>query len=124
MNQGTNLGSQIGRWIVLAAVVALLGALLLTIRPVGAQEAPPLIPNAETEFTYAENGTGPVTTYRATDPEGNKIFWTLEGTDDANFKIDGGVLSFKSPPTTRIPRTENDGRRLLRPRSQVTTSTG
>ena len=38
MNQGTNLGSQIGRWIILAAVVALLGALLLTIRPVGAQQ--------------------------------------------------------------------------------------
>ena len=98
MKQGTILGSQIGRWIILAAVVALLGALLLTIRPVGAQDAPPLIPNAETEFTYAENGTGSVTTYRATDPEGNKIFWTLEGTDAAHFKIEGGTLSFKSPP--------------------------
>ena len=69
MNQGTNLGSQIGRWIILAAVVALLGALLLTIRPVGAQDAPPSVSNAETQFTYAENGTGPITTYRANDPE-------------------------------------------------------
>ena len=49
MNQGTNLGSQIGRWIVLAAVVALLGALLLTIRPVGAQDGtPPTVSTAET----------------------------------------------------------------------------
>ena len=103
MNQGTILGSQIGRWIILAAVVALLGALLLTMRPVGAQEAPPLIPNAETEFTYVENGDKPVTTYRATDPEGNKIFWTLEGTDAADFKIDGGALSFRSPPNYENP---------------------
>ena len=39
MRQGTNLGSQIGRWIILAALVALLGALLLTIRPVFAQSS-------------------------------------------------------------------------------------
>ena len=63
MNQGTNLGSQIGRWIILAAVVALLGALLLTIRPVGAQDAPPTVSNADTVFDYAENGTGPITSF-------------------------------------------------------------
>ena len=28
MNQGTNLGSQKGRWIIIAALVAVLGALL------------------------------------------------------------------------------------------------
>ena len=38
MNQGTNLGSQVGRWIILAALVVALGALLLTIRPVVAQQ--------------------------------------------------------------------------------------
>ena len=103
MNQGTNLGSQIGRWIVLAAVVALLGALLLTIRPVGAQDAPPSVSNAETQFTYAENGTGPITTYRANDPERLKIFWTLGGADAADFTIDGGVLRFKSPPNFEVP---------------------
>ena len=134
MNQGTILGSQIGRWIILAAVVALLGALLLTIRPAGAQEAPPLIPNAETEFTYAENGTIPVTTYRATDPEGNKIFWTLEGTDAADFKIKGGVLSFKSPPnyenatdrsgSGRSARRHYSRGSLLRLKPVATTSTG
>ena len=80
---------------------------MLTMRPVGAQEAPPLIPNAETEFTYVENGDKPVTTYRATDPEGNKIFWTLEGTDAAEFKIDGGALSFRSPPNYENP-TDGD----------------
>ena len=103
MNQGTNLGSQVGRWIVLAALVALLGALLLTIRPVGAQDAPPSVSIAETQFTYAENGTGPITTYRANDPESLKIFWTLGGADAADFTIDGGVLRFKSPPNFEVP---------------------
>ena len=103
MRQGTNLGSQIGRWIILAALVALLGALLLTMRPVGAQDAPPLIPGAETVFNYTEKGTVPVTTYRARDPEGNKIFWTLSGTDAGVFSIDGGALRFKSPPDYENP---------------------
>ena len=103
MNQGTNLGSQIGRWIILAAVVALLGALLLTIRPVGAQDAPPSVLDAKTLFDYAENGTGPVTTYRATDPENNPIFWTLGGPDAADFTIALGVLDFETPPNFEVP---------------------
>ena len=103
MKQGTNLGSQIGRWIILAAVVALLGALLLTIRPLGAQEAPPSVRDANTLFDYAENGTGPITTYLATDPENNPIFWTLGGPDAADFTIEGGVLRFKSPSNFEVP---------------------
>ena len=103
MRQGTNLGSQIGRWIILAALVALLGALLLTIRPVGAQDAPPTISSAETQFTYDEDDTGPITTYRARDPEGRPIFWTLGGADAADFTIAGGVLRFESPPNFEVP---------------------
>ena len=103
MNQGTNLGSQIGRWIILAAVVALLGALLLTIRPVGAQDAPPSVLDAKTLFDYAENGTGPVTTYKATDPENKPIFWTLGGPDAADFTIAGGALRFETPPNFEVP---------------------
>ena len=104
MNQGTNLGSQIGRWIILAAVVALLGALLLTIRPVGAQDAPPTISDAQTVFSYAENGETPIITYRATDPETKPVFWTLAGVDARYFTIFGGELSFKSPPNFEMPR--------------------
>ena len=103
MNQGTNLGSQIGRWIVLAALVALLGALLLTIRPVGAQDAPPSVSNVETQFTYDEKGTGPITTYRARDPEGRPIFWTLGGPDAADFTIADGTLRFRSLPNFEVP---------------------
>ena len=97
MNQGTNMGSQIGRWIILAAVVALLGALLLTIRPLAAQTP------AETVFDHNENDTGAITTYSSTDPEGNTIFWTLGGADAADFTIDGGSLHFKNAPNYEVP---------------------
>ena len=103
MKQGTNLGSQIGRWIILAAVVALLGTLLLTIRPVGAQDAPPTIGDARTVFSYAENGDKPIITYRARDPEDKPVFWTLAGADARRFTIFGGELSFKSPPNFEMP---------------------
>ena len=103
MNQGTILGSQIGRWIVLAALVALLGALLLTMRPVGAQEAPPSLPSAETVFDHEENDNGSITTYRATDPENNPVFWTLGGPDAADFTIARGTLRFRSPPNFEVP---------------------
>ena len=48
---------------------------------------------------YAENGTGPVTTYSATDPESATITWSLEGDDAADFEIStGGVLTFRTSP--------------------------
>ena len=107
MKQGTNLGSQIGRWIILAAVVALLGALLLTIRPVGAQQdTAPTLSNAVTAHDYDENGKGPITTFRANDPEGNKIFWTLGGPDAADFTIVGGTLRFNSEKFPNGPNYE------------------
>ena len=120
MKHGTSLGSQAGRWIILAALVVALGALLLTIRPVGAQQdTAPTLSNAVTAHDYAENGTGPITTFRARDPEGKPIFWTLGGADAADFTIDGGVLRFnavKFPngpnyevPTDRHDDTDNDG---------------
>ena len=48
---------------------------------------------------YAENGTGPVATYSATDPGSATITWSLEGDDAADFEISsGGELTFKSSP--------------------------
>ena len=108
MRQGTSLGSQIGRWIFLAAVVVALGALLLTIRPVGAQDAPPTISDAQTVFNYAENGDKPIITYRARDPETKPVFWTLVGVDARHFTIFGGELSFKSPPNFEMPLDSAD----------------
>ena len=48
--------------------------------------------------SYAENGTGVVETYTASDPENAAIAWTVEGTDASAFDISGGDLTFKSSP--------------------------
>ena len=53
---------------------------------------------------YAENGTGPVAAYLATDPESATITWTLEGDDAGDFDISSsGVLTFKSSPDHETP---------------------
>ena len=105
MNQRTNLGSQIGRWIILAALVVVLGALLLTIRPVVAQSdgAPQLTIVPPNTVEHNENDGEAVYTFVATDPEGKTIFWTLSGTDAGDFVIDDGVLKFKNAPDYEIP---------------------
>ena len=117
MNQGTNLGSQIGRWIVLAALVALLGALLLTIRPVGAQN---LVAHTD---EVREHSTDEVR-LGAYEPDRTQIAdrWELvTDTDDPaydddfldyrHFKIDrmSGVMTFKSPPDYENPRSAAAG---------------
>ena len=62
MIQGRILSSQTGKWIILAALAAVLAVLLAT-SGVRAQD------NSMT-IEYAENGKDPVTTFTATDPEG------------------------------------------------------
>ncbi len=48
---------------------------------------------------YAENGTGPVASFTATDQDGDDIEWSLSGADGAKFAISAdGTLSFKSSP--------------------------
>ena len=52
---------------------------------------------------YEENGTGPVATFTATDPEGDPVLWdivsSVDSPDAEDFKISkDGVLSFKSSP--------------------------
>ena len=87
MNQGTILGSQIGKWIILAVVVAAFAA-LLTASVVRAQEL-------DGSIEYAEDRTDPVATFMATDPEGDTVTWSLEGDDEQDFDIsEDGVLTF------------------------------
>ena len=103
MKQGTILGSQIGKWIILAVVVAAFAA-LLTVSVVRAQDD-------STTIEYAENGKDAVATFTATDPEGvTPITWSvpddlvaanieaIEDGDDADnehFMIDkDGMLKF------------------------------
>ena len=56
------------------------------------------------ECEYAENGTGPVATFTATDPEGAAVRWDLSGADQIAFSISkDGVLSFNSSPDFEAP---------------------
>ena len=84
------------------AILALLAAsllFLLTGSPLQAQD--------DGTIEYAENGTDPVVTFTAVDPEGTVVKWSLAVNDAAgeplnddasDFSIDGGVLSFKKSP--------------------------
>ncbi len=57
--------------------------------------------------SYQENGTGPVATYTANDPDGDAITWDIQivGREDGDkFIISGdGSLSFKEPPDYENP---------------------
>ncbi len=56
---------------------------------------------------YAENSTGTVGTYTASDPESGGVTWSVAGTDSARFTIStSGELSFKAPKDYEKP---NDG---------------
>ena len=100
-------------------VLALLAALavgvlfLLPGGPLHAQEA-------ATELEYAENGTDPVATFTAVDPEGRTVYWDVlaanatfadiddveqadaADADDFSISMDG-VLNFKFPPSFESP---------------------
>ena len=76
------------------ALLALLTASLLFLLPGGPLHAQ----DADGPIMYAENGTGPVATYTAVDPEGKSIVWSLAGTDMGDFSIENGVLTFNSSP--------------------------
>ena len=58
---------------------------------------------------YPENGTHTVAAYTAMDPEGEDIAWSLDGTDAADFDIQGGVLTFNSPPDYEDPTDRDTG---------------
>ena len=102
-------GHLINKWTVaVVAALAVMAALLATTLPAWGQDAPPSLSNAETQFDYAEDGAGPVTTFTANDPENKPVFWTVGGADAADFTIDGGTLRFKSPPDYEVPTDRHD----------------
>ena len=60
--------------------------------------------SGDAAVSYAENGTGSVGTYTASDPENATISWSLAGADAADFSIsDGGVLAFAATPDYESP---------------------
>ena len=85
MNQGTNLGSQTGRWVILAALVAVLGALLFLL-PGGLVQAQ----NDVYIDAYPENSKERVATLTATDPESVRtIVWEVVPADADFNNIEG-----------------------------------
>ena len=80
------------------ALLAALALCLLFLLPGGFAQA------QETTIEYEENGTGPVATYTAVDPEMTEIVsWSLGGTDAGAFDISNGVLTFKKSPDYEMP---------------------
>ena len=67
----------------------------VTVNVTNVNERPEITRPADTDIPYEEHGTGPVATYRATDPERDPIQWTV---DSAAFTISDGVLRFLIPP--------------------------
>ncbi|WP_420445773.1 cell wall-binding repeat-containing protein [Candidatus Poriferisodalis sp.] len=65
-------------------------------------DEPPVVTGSRL-VRFAENNTVAVSSYSAQDPEGAEVQWGLSGTDAAVFVIDGGVLSFVSPPDREMP---------------------
>ena len=114
----TRYGYLINKWTVLAAVtLAVLAAVMATAMPAGAQDSATIM--------YVENGTGPVATLTATDPEGaTPITWSVaaagttfvsgagitlaDAADAEHFTMDeDGMLKFSSPPDFENPSGEN-----------------
>ena len=71
----------------------------VTVTVEAVDEAPEFRRGSRDTFTYRENGTSALYTYRATDPEGAVVAWSVSGTDGEDFEIStGGVLEFRDPP--------------------------
>ena len=75
----------------------------VTITVTGVNEAPDIPGGAAATFNYQENGTNPVHTYTATDPDNDSITWSLTETDRGDFSVAGGVLTFRRPPDFEAP---------------------
>ena len=61
------------------------GAFDVTVVVVDVNEAPDFRSGSKTSFTYRENGTSALYTYRATDPEQGELSWSLRGRDAEDF---------------------------------------
>ena len=76
--------------------------LRVTVREV--HEAPVITTKSRAEFTWRENSTSILYTYRATDQdEDDAITWSVEGTDGEDFAIYNGILTFRLLPDFEIP---------------------
>ena len=70
-------------------------------------ESPVITTTSRMTFSYEENGTSVIYTFRATDPEGGTITWTPGGADGGDFIMEVGALTFASPPDYESPAGAN-----------------
>ena len=81
-----------------------------------ANEAPEFTSSSKsrTSFTYPENSTHALYTYRAADPERGTITWSASGTDGDDFNIsESGALSFADVPDFEEPVDANGDNEYL-----------
>ena len=73
---------------------------------------PPTLTGPDTPDDFAENGTGAIASYTASDPEGDALTWTLSGADKDRFAWGEGTttrpLQFKQPPNYEQPTDQDD----------------
>ena len=63
----------------------------------------------EAQVSVAENNTGPIAQYKAQDPEGDAVQWSLSGPDAALFQIDeAGTLSLNSALDYEAPASATE----------------
>ena len=90
------------------------GYLEVTVAVTDVNEAPAISASSKTAFTYRENGTAAIYTFKATDPERGAITWSLSGADAADFTIEDGALKFTDPPSFESPQGSGlDGNEYL-----------
>ena len=81
----------------------------VTVTVEAVDEAPEFRRGSRDTFTYRENGTSALYTYRATDPEGADVSWSVSGTDGEDFEIGAsGVLEFRDPPDFDDPADDDE----------------
>ena len=69
-------------------------------------DSTPVFSTATDSVALAENSSGVVYTAQATDPDGDSLSYSLNGSDASSFRIDSvsGALSFASPPDFETPQ--------------------
>ena len=85
----------------------LLAGILLAVTVLAARSFFPAFAQAvpDDPIDFEENSQDSVAVYTAIDPEGEDVEWTLAGTDEEDFSVDGGVLTFKDgPPDFETPK--------------------
>ena len=81
----------------------------VTVTVEAVDEAPEFQRSSRNSFSYRENGTSDHYTYRATDPEGAEVAWSVSGTDGRDFAMSAsGVLSFREPPDYDDPADDDE----------------